>query len=114
MWNERELLTAYLIDGKSARDIALENDVSNSRVRALLAKVGISVPPDKIRDEVCEVIAHRGFGSFAGYIKQRGFQPRNDQATELGVSACGLERHYALLGGLAKQHEQERLAGGDP
>jgi hypothetical protein len=105
MRTKRELLSAYLVDGKSVRDIAWTWDYGQSHVRALLAQVGISVPPDKIRDEVCEVIAHQGFGSFAGYTQQCGLKTLTEQANELGVTTNGLKRIYSLLAKLAEQEE---------
>jgi hypothetical protein len=113
MRSKRELLTAYLVDGKSVRDIALENDLSQSRIRALLAQVSISVPPDKIRDEICETLAHRGFGSFAGYIRKRGLATLDEQAKELGVSTSGLNRLYELLRELSEEEPRRTERGAE-
>ena len=102
---KRELLHAYLVEGKSARDIAYEKEVTASRVRAAFAKIGIHIPPDKIRGDVCEAIAWAGHGSFAGWNQEHGLRTLSEQATELGVSKSGLQRHYDLLRGLVEQED---------
>jgi hypothetical protein len=103
---KRELLRDYLIEGKSARDIAFERDLSTSRVRMLLAKLGIHVPPDKIRDEVCEAIAWAGFGSFAGFVQKHGLRSISEQAQELKVAKSGLQRLNELFREFAEQEEE--------
>jgi hypothetical protein len=102
----KDILRAYLIEGKSARDIALTLDLSTSRVRMLLGKLGISVPPEKIRDEVCEAIAWNGFGSFAQFVQQHGLRSLGDQAQELKVGKRGLERLYEHFRRLIEHAEE--------
>jgi hypothetical protein len=106
---KRELLRAYLIEGKSARDIAEDHGVSVPRVRAALAEHGIHIPPDKIRDEVCEAVAWLGHGSFAGFHQAYGFRSVNEQAQELGVSKSVLQRIHDLLRRYVEQEAEPRL-----
>ena len=103
--NREQLLRDYLVEGKSARDIAHALDLSTSRVRLLLASVGINVPPDKIRDEVCEAIAWAGFGSFAGFVQEHGLRTIGEQAQELKVAKSGLHRLYEIFRRLIEQQE---------
>lgn len=97
------LLREYLVDGLSVRDIAHEHGVSESRVRAALAEHRINIPPDKIRDEVCEAIAWAGHGSFAGFMRRHKLKPLADQAEELGVNKNGLQRIYEVVKQLAEE-----------
>lgn len=97
------LIREYLVKGLSVRDIALAHEVSESRVRAALAEHRINIPPDKIRDEVCEAIAWAGHGSFAGFMRQHKLKPLAEQAEALGVNRNGLHRLYEIINQLAEE-----------
>lgn len=101
-----DLLTAYLVQGESVRDIAQRTGEAHDVVRAKLAESGIKVDPGSIRDPVCEVVAQAGYISFSRFAEKHGLDPLGDQARLLGVSRFALEKIHECLRQLAESRER--------
>lgn len=90
-------LYAYLVEGKSIRDIALQSGDTESVVRSALGGLGIRVDPDSIRDPVCASVAWQGYISFSEFARRHGLEPLADQAALLGVQRSALEKLHDSL-----------------
>ena len=95
-------LYAYLVEGKSVRDLALESGESEAAVRAALSSLGIRIEPGSIRDPVCAAVAWRGYISFSEFARRHGLEPLADQAVLLGVQRSALEKLHDQLRKLAE------------
>lgn len=90
-------LRAYLVEGKSVRDIVNDTGVSEATVRASLSALGIRIDPDSIRDPVCAAVAWQGYISFSEFARHHGLEPLADQAALLGVQRSALEKLHDSL-----------------
>ena len=100
------LLRAYLVEGRSVRDIAADLGTTEPGVRAALGQAGNRVEPGQVRDTVCAAIAWRGLGSFAAFARKHGMGTLKRQAATLGVPVAALKRIHDTFKQLAVAEAQ--------
>ncbi len=91
------LLRAYLVEGRSVRDIADGTVKDEMAVRQELADLGIRISSREIREVVCAAVAWRGYVSFSEFARQHGLEPLSVQAELLGVPQAALEKIHDRL-----------------
>lgn len=104
------VLREYLVHGISVRDIAAAADVESVIVRAELARAGIKVDAEGLRDPVCAAVAYLGYGSFRAFIRERGLCSRTNQAFELSVPIIALERIHTAFEALTLKESSDSAA----
>ncbi len=100
------LLRAYIVEGKSVRDLAAASGDTEPQVRAALEAAGIRIKPGRQRGVVCAAVAWLGLGSFAAFAQQHGTDTLRCQALVLGVPKAALRRVYTIFRDLAVAEAQ--------